>query len=44
MAIAVKLILNGTIKTKGLHIPTVKDIYEPILAELAQNGIVFKEV
>ena len=43
MAIAVKLILNETITTKGLHIPTVKGIYEPVLAELAQNGILFEE-
>lgn len=43
LAIATKLILNGTITTKGLHVPTVKEIYEPVLNELAENGIVFVE-
>ena len=43
LAIATKLILNGTITTKGLHIPTIKQIYEPVLNELSQNGIRFNE-
>jgi saccharopine dehydrogenase-like NADP-dependent oxidoreductase len=43
LGIAAKLILNDTIKLKGLHIPTVKDIYEPVLAELEANGIRFTE-
>ncbi|MGN6399849.1 MAG: saccharopine dehydrogenase C-terminal domain-containing protein [Flavisolibacter sp.] len=40
---AAKLILNGTIKEKGLHIPVVKEIYEPVLKELEKYGIVFNE-
>jgi saccharopine dehydrogenase-like NADP-dependent oxidoreductase len=43
LGIAAKLILNGTINAKGIHIPILKEIYEPVLAELANNGIVFKE-
>ena len=43
LGIAAKLILNGTIKLKGLHIPTVKDIYEPVLLELEKAGVVFTE-
>jgi saccharopine dehydrogenase-like NADP-dependent oxidoreductase len=43
LGIAAKLILNDTIKLKGLHIPTVKEIYEPVLAELEQAGIRFEE-
>lgn len=43
LAIAAKLILNGTIASKGLHIPIIKEIYEPVLLELAQNGIEFKD-
>ena len=43
LAIATKLILNGTITIKGLHIPTVKEIYGPVLSELASNGIIFNE-
>lgn len=43
LAIATILILKGTIQTKGLHIPTVKEIYEPVLSELALNGIRFQD-
>src|SRR6185295_6193535 len=43
LGIATKLILNGTIKLKGLHIPTKKEIYEPVLKELEENGIQFVE-
>ncbi|MEP7238235.1 MAG: saccharopine dehydrogenase C-terminal domain-containing protein [Ferruginibacter sp.] len=43
LGIAAKLILNETIKLKGLHIPTSKEIYEPVLAELEKAGIRFSE-
>lgn len=43
MAIAAKLILNGTIKTPGVHAPVTKEIYEPILNELEEYGIRFEE-
>lgn len=43
LGIAAKLILNGTIKETGLQIPISKTFYEPVLAELAKEGIVFKE-
>ncbi len=43
LGIAAKLILNGTIQLKGLHIPTVKEIYDPVLQELATHGIRFSE-
>ena len=43
LGIAAKLILNETIKLKGLHIPTVKDIYHPVLNELETAGIKFTE-
>lgn len=43
LGIAAKLILNGTIRLTGLHIPTKKEIYEPVLKELKENGIVFSE-
>ena len=43
LGIAAKFILDGTIKMKGLHIPTSKEIYEPVLKELEKLGIVFKE-
>lgn len=43
LGIAAKLILNGTITTKGLHIPVSKEIYDPVLGELKLHGIGFKE-
>lgn len=43
LGVAAKLILNGTIQLKGFHIPTDEKIYEPVLKELEQSGIVFKE-
>ena len=39
-AIAVILILEGKIEDKGVHIPTKKSIYKPVLKELAKMGIV----
>jgi saccharopine dehydrogenase-like NADP-dependent oxidoreductase len=44
LGIAAKHILNGKIKLKGLHIPTIKEIYEPVLKELEQNDVKFKEM
>ncbi len=43
LAIAAKLILNGSLTLTGLHIPTSKEIYEPVLSELAKYGISFNE-
>ncbi len=43
LGIAAKLILNETIKLRGLHIPTVKEIYEPVLKELELYKIKFNE-
>jgi saccharopine dehydrogenase-like NADP-dependent oxidoreductase len=43
MAIASKLILNGTIKETGVHIPISPIFYEPILKELKSFEIDFKE-
>ena len=43
LGIAAKLILNGTITLRGLHIPTQKEIYEPVLKELEEHGIKFHE-
>ncbi|TMI89780.1 MAG: saccharopine dehydrogenase [Bacteroidetes bacterium] len=43
LGIAVKMILNGTIALTGLHIPTKKEIYEPVLKELEEHEIKFNE-
>ena len=41
LGIVAKLILNGAIHLKGLHIPTSKEIYEPVLRELEEYGVKF---
>lgn len=43
LGIAVKMVLTGQIKLEGVYIPTIKEIYEPVLKELAMHGIVFRE-
>lgn len=43
LGIAAKLILNGDLKLTGLYIPTIKQIYEPVLKELETQGIQFVE-
>ncbi|MHC4947100.1 MAG: saccharopine dehydrogenase C-terminal domain-containing protein [Planctomycetota bacterium] len=42
-ALAVKLLLTGGISLTGAHIPTHPSIYEPILREARQEGLVFEE-
>lgn len=44
LGIAARLILEGSIKMKGVHIPIHKEIYEPVLTELENFGVVFTEV
>ena len=39
VAIATKLILNGDIQVKGVQIPVIPEIYEPVLAELEAMNI-----
>jgi saccharopine dehydrogenase-like NADP-dependent oxidoreductase len=43
LAIATRLILNGRINLKGLHIPVAPEIYQPVLKELEEYGIRFEE-
>jgi saccharopine dehydrogenase-like NADP-dependent oxidoreductase len=43
LGIAAKIILNGTLNLTGLHIPILKEIYEPVLQELENEHVVFKE-
>ena len=43
VAICCKLILNGAIKGSGVEMPIESRFYEPILKELTQFGIEFKE-
>ena len=41
-AIASRLILEGTIRSKGVLKPITEEIYKPVLAELAENGYKFE--
>ncbi|CAI5665916.1 unnamed protein product [Oreochromis niloticus] len=41
LAIAARMVLNGEISTKGLVVPMVKEIYEPVLARLKEEGLHF---
>jgi len=43
VAIATKLLLQGKINEKGVHRPLKKSIYEPVMAELKEYGISFRE-
>lgn len=43
LAIATKLILQGKISLKGVHLPTSGEIYDPVLKELEEFGIEFRE-
>ncbi|NDP28811.1 MAG: saccharopine dehydrogenase [Flavobacterium sp.] len=44
VAMATLLILNGKIKTPGVQLPIKEEVYLPILKELEEYGVVFKEV
>lgn len=43
LAIATKLLLTGKINVSGVHTPVKKELYAPILDELENYGIKFKE-
>ncbi|WP_426094014.1 saccharopine dehydrogenase family protein [Flavobacterium sp. DSR2-3-3] len=43
VAMATLLILNGKITTPGVQLPIRKEVYVPILKELEEYGVVFKE-
>lgn len=43
LGIFVKLVMEGRIKSAGVQIPVMKEVYEPVLHELKDFGIEFKE-
>jgi len=43
VAIATLLILNEKITTPGVQLPIKKEVYEPILKELEEYGVIFNE-
>ncbi|HXO75954.1 MAG TPA: saccharopine dehydrogenase C-terminal domain-containing protein, partial [Puia sp.] len=42
LGIAAKLMLEGKLSLKGLHIPILPEIYNPVLKELDEQGIRFE--
>lgn len=42
-AIAIKMILTGKYSGSGVTVPVKKELYEPVLNELKDHGIVFRE-
>jgi saccharopine dehydrogenase-like NADP-dependent oxidoreductase len=43
LGIFVKLVMEGEIKSKGVNIPVLPEVYEPVLKELEQYGVAFRE-
>jgi saccharopine dehydrogenase-like NADP-dependent oxidoreductase len=43
LGIAARLYLTGTLRLSGLFIPTIREIYDPVLKELSEYSISFKE-
>lgn len=43
MGIFVKLVMEGKITSTGVNIPVMPEVYEPVLDELEQFGVVFSE-
>jgi saccharopine dehydrogenase (NADP+, L-glutamate forming) len=44
LAIATKLLHEGRIHARGVLIPTMKEIYDPVLEELKKLGIELNEI
>lgn len=43
LGITAGLMLHGTLKLTGVHLPVMKEIYDPVLRELESFGISFRE-
>lgn len=44
LGIAARMILSGDIFLPGVHIPTIKEIYEPVLSGLEREGVLFNHI
>ncbi|MCG8330225.1 MAG: saccharopine dehydrogenase NADP-binding domain-containing protein [Chitinophagales bacterium] len=44
LGIFAKLVMEGKIKSRGVNIPVIPDIYEPVLDELENYGVKFDDV
>ncbi|MEM9886892.1 MAG: saccharopine dehydrogenase C-terminal domain-containing protein [Bacteroidota bacterium] len=42
LGVFTKLLMQGKIKSKGVHIPVMQEVYEPVLEELKDYGVVFE--
>ncbi len=43
LGIFAKLVMLGKVQARGVHIPVQREVYEPVLQELEEYGVVFKE-
>ncbi|MCB0642589.1 MAG: saccharopine dehydrogenase, partial [Phaeodactylibacter sp.] len=43
MGVFVKLVMEGRITSKGVNIPVMQEVYDPVLEELKDYGVVFTE-
>ncbi len=43
LGIFAKLVMLGKVQARGVHIPVQKEVYEPVLQELEEYGVVFRE-
>jgi len=43
MGIFVRMVMEGNILARGVQIPVMKEVYDPVLKELEEYGIVFHE-
>lgn len=42
LGIAARNIMNGTLDMPGVHIPLMKEVYQPVLRALEQEGVIFQ--
>ncbi|RMF22535.1 MAG: saccharopine dehydrogenase [Bacteroidetes bacterium] len=43
LGIFTKLVMEGRIQSRGVHIPVMREVYEPVLEELKTYGVIFQE-
>jgi hypothetical protein len=43
IGIFARMLAKGNVSLRGVHIPVMPEVYEPVLAELKECGIVFEE-
>ncbi len=43
LGICTKLLLNGELQVRGVQLPLLREIYQPVLKELSELGILFRD-